>query len=216
MSSIKVWDLPTRFFHWLLVFSFAGAFLTAESERNRDLHVLLGYTVLGLIVFRLLWGLIGSRYARFSSFVCSPKVVVLYFCQLIQKQAQHPVGHNPVGAVVIVLLLLLGLGSGLSGWAVYEDIGADWLTEWHELISNAMLMVVCIHITGVVVSSYLQGVNLITAMITGKKTGHVNQAISSNVTSLAWLLLATVIGLWIWAWPVSKDLNWLLHTLLWW
>ena len=215
MFSIKVWDLPTRFFHWLLVLSFAGAFLTAESERNRDLHVLLGYTVLGLIVFRLIWGFIGSRYARFSSFVCSPKVVVLYLCQLIQKQAQHPVGHNPAGAVVIVLLLLLGLGSGLSGWAVYEDIGADWLTEWHELISNAMLVVVCIHITGVVVSSYLQGENLITAMVTGKKPGHVNQAIASNVTSLAWLLLAVVIGLWIWAWPASKDLNWLLHTLSW-
>jgi len=213
MFSIKVWDLPTRFFHWLLVLSFAGAFLTAESERNRDLHVLFGYTVLGLIGFRIIWGFIGSRYARFSSFVCSPKVVVLYLCQLIQKQAPHPVGHNPAGAVVIVLLLLLGIASGLSGWAVYENIVADWLTEWHELISNAMLALACIHITGVLVSSYLQGENLIAAMITGKKSADINQAISSNVVSLAWLLLAMVIGLWIWAWPATKDLSWLHQAL---
>jgi len=216
MSSIKVWDLPTRFFHCLLVLSFAGAFLTAESEHNRDLHVLFGYTVLGLIVFRLLWGFIGSRYARFSNFVCSPKGVVLYLCQLIKNQAAHSVGHNPAGGVVIVLLLLLGIASGLSGWAVYEDIGTDSFTEWHELISNAMLALVCIHITGVVVSSYLQGENLIAAMITGKKPGEANQAIANNASSLAWLVLVMVIGLWFWAWPDAKDLNWLLHTIVWW
>jgi cytochrome b len=213
MFSIKVWDLPTRFFHWLLVLSFAGAFLSAESERNRDLHVLFGYTVLGLMVFRLIWGFIGSRYARFSSFVYSPKIIYLYFCQLIQNKAQHPIGHNPAGAVVIFLLLLLGIGSGLTGWAVFEDVSTDLLTQLHELISNAMLVMVCIHITGVVISSYLQGENLITAMITGKKQGDVSQAIFSNVVGLAWLLLVMVIGLWIWAWPPTKDLNWLLHIL---
>jgi len=216
MSRIKVWDLPTRFFHWLLVLSFVGAFLTADSERNRDLHVLLGYSVLGLIGFRLVWGFIGSRYARFSSFVCSPKVVVLYLCQLIQKQAQHPVGHNPAGAVLIVLLLLFGLGSGLSGWAVYEDIVTDNFKEWHKTLSNMMLGLVCFHITGVLVTSYLQGENLIAAMLTGKKLGEANQAIVSNVASIAWLLLAIIFGLWIWAWPVSKDMNWLLHTLSGW
>jgi len=215
MSSIKVWDLPTRFFHWLLVLSFAGAFLSADSERYRDLHMLFGYSVLGLIVFRLIWGFIGSRYARFSSFVCSPKVVASYLRQLIQHKAQHPVGHNPAGAVVIVLLLLLGIASSLTGWAIFEDFGSDNLTQGHDLISEAMLVVVCVHIAGVLVSSYLQGENLIAAMITGKKPGDASQAISSNGALLAWLLLVIVIGLWLWTWPTSKDLNWLRHTLSW-
>ena len=212
---IRVWDLPTRFFHWLLVLSFAGAFFSADSERNRDLHVLFGYTILGLISFRLIWGFIGSRYARFSSFVYYPKVVYLYLCQLIQNKARHPVGHNPAGAVVIILLLLLGIASGLTGWAVYEDIGTDLLPEWHELISNAMLAVVCVHITGVLVSSFLQGENLIATMIAGKKQGEANQAIVSNVSSLAWLLLAIVIALWLWAWPATKGLVWLRQMLPW-
>ena len=72
IQRILVWDIPTRVFHWLLALSFAGAYLTAESERYRDIHVVLGYTLLGLIGFRLLWGFFGTRYAQFRSFLFSP------------------------------------------------------------------------------------------------------------------------------------------------
>jgi cytochrome b len=206
---ILVWDLPTRIFHWTLAVSFAGAFLTCESERRCDLHVLFGYTILGLIAFRLVWGFVGTRYARFAEFVRSPAYIIRYIAQLLRGHAEHPVGHNPAGAVVILLLLLLGIASGVSGWAVYEEVGGDRLEELHKYTSNAMLVVVFVHIAGVLVTSYLHGENLIVAMITGRKRGPNNQAISSSYPLIAMLLLTTFIGFWIWAWPDSRDGRWL-------
>ena len=203
-----VWDLPTRIFHWMLVVSFAGAFLMGESEHWRDFHVLLGYIVLGLILFRLVWGFVGTRYARFSEFVRSPAFVIRYFAQLFRGRAKHTVGHNPAGAVVILLLLLLGIASSVSGWAVYEEIGGDWLEELHDYASYSMLAVVFVHIAGVLVTSYLHGENLIGAMITGRKRGNANQAISGNKAVIAMLLLTVLIGCLIWAWPESRNERW--------
>ena len=87
---VFVWDLPVRLFHWSLALSFAGAFLTAESERYRDVHVVLGYTVLGLVAFRLLWAFVGTRYARLSSFAFGPRDVVAYVKSLSGKAAALP------------------------------------------------------------------------------------------------------------------------------
>jgi cytochrome b len=202
---ILVWDLPTRIFHWTLVLSFTGTFITGESERWRDIHVLLGYTVLGLIAFRLIWGFVGTRYARFAEFVRSPAYVIRYLARLARGQAEYPVGHNPVGAVAILLLLLLGIASGVSGWAVYEEIGGDWLEALHEYTSNTLLAVVFAHIAGVLVSSYRQGENLVVAMITGKKQGEAHQAISGSYPLIALLLLTALIGFLIWAWLDSKG-----------
>jgi cytochrome b len=209
---ILVWDLPTRIFHWSLALSFTGAFLTCESERLCNIHMLCGYTVLGLIFFRLVWGFVGTRYARFSEFVRSPACVIRYLLQLFKGRAKHPVGHNPAGAVVILLLLLLGIASSISGWAVYEEIGGDWLEELHDYASYSMLAVVFVHIAGVLVTSYLQGENLIGAMITGRKPGNANQAISGNKAVIAMLLLTVLIGCLIWVWPESKDEWWFRET----
>lgn len=170
-TRILVWDIPTRLFHWLLAGSFAGAFLTAESETWRDLHVLLGYTVVGLIGFRLLWGLIGTRYARFSSFAFRPSQVVTYLKSLLSRSPQHYVGHNPAGSWVIYGLLLLGLITGVSGYATYNEIGGEWLEELHEGAANSMLALVGVHVAGVLVSSLLHRENLVRSMITGYKTG---------------------------------------------
>src|SRR5512147_205771 len=101
MQRILVWDLPTRVFHWLLALSFAGAFVTAESERYRDIHVVLGYTLLGLLAFRLLWGFFGTRYARFRSFLFKPGEIAAYFMSLFKGRPANYVGHNPAGSVAI-------------------------------------------------------------------------------------------------------------------
>ena len=170
-TRIKVWDLPTRLFHWLLVVSFFGAYLTSESERLADVHVFLGYAVIGLIGFRLVWGLVGTRYARFSSFAYGPSRVVQYLKSLLTRKPEHYVGHNPAGSWVIYALLLLGLAAGASGYAVYNDIGGDWLEELHEGMAGTMLTVVIVHVLGVVVSSMLHRENLVRSMITGYKTG---------------------------------------------
>ena len=206
---ILVWDMPTRIFHWMLALSFAGAFLTAESERWRDIHVLFGYTVLGLIAFRLVWGFVGTRYVRFAELMRCSAYVIHYLVRLVRGHAWHPVGHNPAGAVAILLQLVLGIVSGVSGWAVYEEIGGDRLEDLHEFISDVMLVVVLVHIAGVLVVSYLQGENLIVAMITGRKRRTANQAISRSYPLIALLLLTALIGFWIWAWPDSRDEKWL-------
>jgi cytochrome b len=176
-TRILVWDIPTRLFHWLLAGSFIGAFLTAESEMFRDVHVLLGYATLGLIGFRLLWGIVGTRYARFTGFTLRPAKVVAYLKSLLSGAPQHYVGHNPAGSWVIVGLLILGLLTGASGYATYNEIGGEWLEELHEGAANTMLVLVAVHVLGVLVSSLLHRENLVRAMINGYKTGEPGQGV---------------------------------------
>ena len=169
---IRVWDLPVRIFHWLLVLSFAGAFVTAESERLREVHVILGYTVLGLLAFRLFWAVVGTRYARLSSFAFGPRAVADYLRSLLTLRPKHYLGHNPAGSWVIYLLVLLGITAGATGYATYNDIGGDWMEDLHEGAANAMLTLVFVHVAGVVVSSLLHRENLVKAMVTGYKLRH--------------------------------------------
>ena len=195
--SILVWDVPTRVFHWLLVLSFTGAYLTAESELDRDIHVVLGYTLLGLLVFRLLWGFFGTRYARFRSFLFKPGEIVAYSLSLLKGNPAHYLGHNPLGSVSVWLLLGLGLLSGVSGVMTFQDIGGDILEEMHEFVSDAMLAVVLIHIAGVVVSSLLHRENLVRAMVTGFKYAEPEQGIRRSYLWLGVIMLVVVVAFWV-------------------
>lgn len=133
MQKILVWDLPVRLGHWLMVGGFALAWLTGDSETFRLVHVIAGATVLAVASFRLPWGFIGSRYARFVDFVRGPTRVRSYAMSLLKLQPEHHVGHNPAGGWAIVLLLGLGILTGLAGWAIYNDIGGRWL-DCHGVI----------------------------------------------------------------------------------
>jgi cytochrome b len=196
-TKILVWDIPTRVFHWLLALSFAGAFITGDSERYRDLHVMFGYTLSGLIGFRLLWGLVGSRYARFRSFPLGPHRVLAYFRSLVSASPAHFTGHNPPGSWAILLLLALGLISALSGYVLFTELaGGDWLEELHEAAANAMLTLVIVHIVGVVLSSLLHRENLIGAMVTGYKPGLPEQSIGRTYWLTGAILLAAVVVFW--------------------
>jgi cytochrome b len=199
-TSIRVWDAPTRVFHWLLVFCFAGAYLTAESERWSLVHVTLGYTLGGLIAFRLLWGMVGTRYARFSSFVQGPTAVLTYAKSMAAGTPKHFVGHNPAGAVAIVLLLVAGIAIVATGYATYNEIGGEWLSEVHEAAANTMLVLVGVHIAGVVVASWLHKENLAHAMVSGFKQGKAADGIRRVWASVAVLLLAGVLAFWYLQW----------------
>ena len=198
--NMLVWDLPVRVFHWLMVLSFAGAYLTAESERWRLVHVTLGYTMVGLVVFRLAWGLVGSRYARFSNFVRGPAAVARYLRSLVSGRPEHHVGHNPAGALAILALLGLTMAIGLSGWSVYNDIGGEWSEELHELAANTMLAVIGVHIAGVLLSSGLHRENLTASMITGRKSGRPEDGVRNAWRSVALLMLVAVLGFWWLQW----------------
>ncbi|OGT01598.1 MAG: hypothetical protein A2143_06395 [Gallionellales bacterium RBG_16_57_15] len=195
-TRILVWDVPTRMFHWLLVLSFTVAFLTAESERNRDIHVVFGYILLGLLAFRLLWGFIGTRYARFGSFLFGPGEVVAYVKSLVKRKPAHYVGHNPAGSVAIWLLLALGFASGVSGVMVYQEMGGDALEELHDAVSYVMLAVVAMHIVGVLAGSVMHRENLVRSMITGYKSDGQNEGIKRSYAWLGVIMLVVAVAFW--------------------
>lgn len=199
MQKILVWDWPVRLGHWLMVGGFIVAWLTSESETFRLLHVISGATVLAVATFRLPWGFIGSRYARFVDFVRGPGAVKDYAAGLLKLEPAHHVGHNPAGGWAIVLLLGLGILTGLSGWANYNEIGGDFLEELHEGLAVTMLTVVFIHIAGVLSGSLMHGENLVRAMLNGRKLGMPGEAIRSARPLAGALLLAWVAaaGWWI-------------------
>ena len=195
---VLIWDAPVRVFHWLAVACFAGAWLTAESEHWRLVHVTLGYTLAGLVAFRIVWGLVGTRHARFASFVRGPAAVAAYLRGLWHREPLHGAGHNPAGAVAIVVMLGLVALIAASGWATYNDLAGEWLEELHELAANTMLAVVAVHVAGVIVASRLHRQNLVAAMVTGHKPAAPTEAIRSAHRGVAVLMLAAVAGFWAW------------------
>jgi cytochrome b len=178
-ESIKVWDLPLRLFHWLLVAGFFIAYLTEEELLT--VHVWAGYTVAGLLVYRLIWGFVGNEYARFSGFLCSPMKSVNYLKDLAALKKKRYIGHNPAGAAMIVLLMISLLLTVLTGFAVYgadqaagplASIGSGNEKMWeetHEFFANFTLLLVVVHVAGVVIESYIHRENLAKAMVNGYK-----------------------------------------------
>lgn len=197
---VLVWDAPVRVFHWLMVISFAGAWLTAESERWRLVHVTLGYTMAGLVAFRLIWGWVGTRHARFADFVRGPAAVKRYLASLVRGQAEHHAGHNPAGGWAILALLVLAMLTTALGWATYADYGGEWIEEAHEAVATLMLGIVAIHVCAVLLGSWLHRENLVRSMITGRKPAEPTDASHPARRSIAVLLLIAVVGFWILQW----------------
>jgi cytochrome b len=191
---ILVWDWPTRIGHWLLAGSFAVAWLTAESEAWRNVHVASGYLFGAVIAFRLIWGCVGTRYARFSEFVKSPRAAWRYVTSLLGPRPQHTVGHNPAGGWAIVALLVLGATSVLSGWLTFNEVGGELFEDLHEGASNAALAVVGIHLIGVATGSLIHRENLIGSMFSGLKRGAANAAIAGARAWAGLLLLVWVVA----------------------
>lgn len=189
MKSILVWDVPTRLFHWLFAFSFVVAFVTAEADGWAAMHVFAGLVMAGVLAYRLVWGIVGSRYARFASFVFGPVAAVRYLLDTLQGKAERHIGHNPAGSWVIYLLLLLGVGISVSGLVMLSAAGEQF-EEVHEALSYGALAVVVVHIVGVIVASRLHRENLPRAMVTGRKQGEEAQAIPSARPVAALVMLA--------------------------
>lgn len=197
MTKILVWDLPTRVGHWLLVATFAVAWLTGESEAWRLVHVAAGYAMAALLLFRILWGFAGTRYARFASFLFSPQAALSYLFSLLRGRPAHWLGHNPAGSYAIYGLILLGLLTAGSGWATYQEMGGDLMEEGHDVLADAMLVLVILHVLGVVLGSIMHREKLILSMINGYKQGEAGQGIDSS--RAGWLLLmAALVAVAIW------------------
>ncbi|MES9815898.1 MAG: cytochrome b/b6 domain-containing protein [Candidatus Thiodiazotropha sp.] len=181
-EEIKVWDPLVRVFHWSLVGAFAVAWLTEDEWMG--LHANAGYLIAALLLFRLVWGVLGPRHARFIDFVKSPSTVVAYLRDLVQLRAERTLGHNPAGGAMIVALLTSLLITALTGLLAYGATGAgpladmffsnaaygsEFLEEVHEFFANFTLFLIVVHLIGVGFGSMFHRENLVRAMITGSK-----------------------------------------------
>ena len=181
-GEIDVWDPMVRVFHWALVSAFTLAWLTEDEWMS--LHSYAGYAILALLMFRLVWGVVGPRYARFSDFVKSPETVMGYLKDLVRLRARRYIGHNPAGGAMIVALLLSLTATVLSGMLAYGAVGSgpmtglflahpgygsEWLEEVHEFFANFTLLLVMVHVGGVFLESLLHRENLVRSMFTGIK-----------------------------------------------
>ncbi len=182
MVDIKVWDIFVRFFHWSLVLFFSIAYISGGEDEWLTIHSYAGYTIITLVFVRILWGFIGTQYARFSDFVVTPKKALQYFKEELSGDAKHYLGHNPAGGLMVITLLISLVITVISGMAIIATDGegplattfiaslsGDWLEEIHEVFTTLILLLVLTHIAGVIFSSLLQEENLVKAMITGKK-----------------------------------------------
>ena len=171
-AEAKVWDPLVRIFHWSLVAAFIAAWITGD-ELDR-IHILAGYTVLGLVAFRILWGLVGTKHARFADFVRRPSTVAGFLRDIVRFRAKRYLGHNPAGGAMIVALLVMLSVIGGTGYMMTTDAfwGVEWVEEAHELAVNVTLGLVALHILGVALASFEYGENLVRSMFTGRKSEH--------------------------------------------
>lgn len=196
---ILVWDWPVRIGHWLLAGGFLLAWATGDSEQWRLVHALAGGTVAGVVLFRIVWGTVGTKYARFGDFVRGPHVVWAYLKSLLGDSPQHFVGHNPAAGWAIVLLLAFALLTSVSGWLTMQGMdgigGGDWFDEAHEGLANATLALVCVHLAGVTTVSLMHRENLPRAMFSGRKNGSLADAIQRTHPLATLLLVASTAAL---------------------
>jgi len=168
-ATVKVWDPFVRVFHWSVVTLFIVAYATGDEIER--VHIAAGYSVAALLALRIVWGFIGPRHARFSSFMRSPSEVVAYLRDVALLRAPRHLGHNPAGGIMIVVLIAMLGATCATGIMMTTDAfwGAKWMEEVHEALANATLALVALHVLGVIATSFQHGENLVRAMITGHK-----------------------------------------------
>jgi len=168
-AKVRVWDRVVRAFHWSLVAAFAVAWLTRHS--SEAIHYVAGYSAAGLVALRLIWGVIGTRYARLRQFVRAPSTVWRYLADIATGRESRYLGHNPAGGAMIVALIAIMAGTALTGWLSTTDAfwGVDWMSKLHERLADGLLVLVVLHFGGVILASIRHRENLIAAMITGLK-----------------------------------------------
>ena len=196
LPEIPVWDPLVRVFHWTLVISFCAAYLSEgelfealqdrlSGESLQLVHVWAGYLIAGMLLWRVVWGFVGPRHARFSDFVRGPRESFGYFKDALNLRAARYLGHNPAGGAMIVALLLSLAATIVTGLALYgadkamgplaallvesSDATIDAIKEAHEAATNCTLLLVAGHLLGVVWESLLHRENLVRAMISGRK-----------------------------------------------
>lgn len=168
-ATVKVWDPFVRVFHWSLVVLFATAYVTGDEIER--VHIAAGYAIAGLLTLRIVWGFVGTRHARFADFVRSPREALGYLRDVLLLRARRYVGHNPAGGLMVVALMLMLVGTCITGYLMTTDAywGSKVLEEVHGVLANTTVALVVLHVLGVLAASFEHRENLVKAMVTGRK-----------------------------------------------
>lgn len=204
MAKILVWDIPARIFHMAFAASLTAAigigFLVDDEEPLFQLHMIFGIVALFLLLIRLVMGLAGSRYSRFSSFPLHPREVADYMIRAAVSKTKRYAGNNPGSALAAVLMFLLVPAMFISG----IGYGGEEVEELHETLAWALLAVVVLHLAGLAWHTIRHRENISLAMVTGRKEGKVEDAISSG--HAVWGVVMTIVaGVWIAALFAARD-----------
>ncbi len=212
MQKRLVWDLPLRLFHWLFAASILASWATAEAGFNwMQWHIRLGYFMMGLLVFRVIWGFIGPRHARFASFLAGPRRIWRYAKSFTGvSEAIASVGHNPLGGLMVILMLLLVAFQVTTGLFATDDIAwtgpfnpsvtgdtAKWLTSLHHLNFNFIWAAIALHVAAILFYAFVKKQNLVPAMLTGWKPAEAvpeGEEITSSELVKAIIVIALATG----------------------
>lgn len=212
---VQVWDLPLRIFHWALVVAIVAAYVTAEFGVSEwaEWHGRIGSFVLALLVFRVVWGFIGTQHARFGNFLPTPARIAAYLRGRWQRA-----GHNPLGALSVIALLLLVAAQVFTGLFANDDIAfagplsdlvgkstSNQLTGWHQQIFYLLASCIGLHILAILFYLLVRKSNLVSPMITGKQAVVSGEPSASVPQHLAWRFVAAVFVAAMVAWPTFRD-----------
>ena len=167
-----MWDLPVRLLHWALVLCVAGAWFTRDGMAAlHEVHEVLDYAALAIVVARLIWGFTGSRHARFGQFLRGARPTLRYLRLVAAAQAPRYLGHNPLGGGMVLALLGCVAALGFTGWLYTTDMfwGYGWLANLHAGLGWLLLALVGLHVAGVLFTSWQHRENLVAAMFSGRK-----------------------------------------------
>lgn len=214
MKQVKVWDLATRLFHWLLVLLVIAAWLTIEN-RMIEAHEFIGHSIFALLIFRVMWGVIGSTTARFSHFVKPPFKALSYLKKSLALQSNYSTGHNPAGGWMVIIMLIFFGFQTISGMFANNDLGfsgalsdsvsksiSDTMTQLHALNFNILLALIWLHLVAVFFYVLVKKTNLVQAMLSGNKPKNQTK-VNDSLTfvplfrALATLAIALAVGYWM-------------------
>ncbi len=215
-TRVAVWDIPTRVFHWLLVILVTIGLITGNigGVKGMDVHMLAGYGVLALVVFRVIWGVIGSRHSRFADFVAGPRRVLAYALDLVMGLHRPALGHNPLGGWSVMALLASLLVQAGTGLFANDDIltegplagrigkaASDALTEVHEVNANVLYVLIGVHLAAILYYALVQRENLVRPMVTGCKQWGEPLADGDRgfVNPLIAIVVFAIVGAAVWA-----------------
>ncbi|MEI6434676.1 MAG: cytochrome b/b6 domain-containing protein [Bacteroidota bacterium] len=200
-----IWTLPTRLFHWALAISFTATFILGGEEKYLGIHAALGSLIGGLILFRIIQGFTGPRYARFSDFPVSPASLWTFITKMKKSKATHP-GHNPLASVIMLFIMITALASAVSGMCIFASgetgifglnlmsgVDSEFFEEFHDVVVHLFLILVGIHLTGIVADTIFQRDNgTIFSIFTGYKrinATHVSLSLFQKIFSVLWFAI---------------------------